>query len=46
MVFTLALGAARMSNWLGRPLVQRVMDGAIGTLMWLLAGKLALGLMG
>ncbi|WMC10277.1 LysE/ArgO family amino acid transporter [Oceanimonas pelagia] len=44
--FTLALGAARMSNWLGRPLVQRVMDGAIGTLMWLLAGKLVLGLMG
>jgi L-lysine exporter family protein LysE/ArgO len=34
-----------MSTWLGRPVVQKVMDAAIGTLMWLLAGKLALGLM-
>ncbi|MBM7456532.1 L-lysine exporter family protein LysE/ArgO [Oceanisphaera litoralis] len=43
--FTLALAAARMSRWLNRPLVQKVMDATIGTLMWLLAAKLALGLM-
>lgn len=42
--FTLALAAARMSNWLNRPVIQKIMDGAIGTLMWLLAAKLALGL--
>ncbi|WP_445401631.1 LysE/ArgO family amino acid transporter [Zobellella sp. An-6] len=42
--FTLALAAARMSAWLVRPWVQKAMDAAIGTLMWLLAGKLALGL--
>jgi L-lysine exporter family protein LysE/ArgO len=42
--FTLALAAARMSNWLNRPVVQKVMDATIGTLMWLLAAKLALGL--
>ncbi|WP_116475836.1 LysE/ArgO family amino acid transporter [Zobellella maritima] len=42
--FTLALAAARMSAWLSRPWVQKIMDGAIGTLMWLLAAKLALGL--
>ncbi|MFP2768609.1 LysE/ArgO family amino acid transporter [Oceanisphaera sp. KMM 10153] len=42
--FTLALAAARMSNWLNRSAVQKGMDAIIGTLMWLLAAKLALGL--
>ncbi|MBO1519210.1 LysE/ArgO family amino acid transporter [Oceanisphaera pacifica] len=42
--FTLALAASRMSHWLNRPIIQKVMDGAIGTLMWLLAAKLAFGL--
>lgn len=42
--FTLALAAARMSVWLSRPWVQKIMDAAIGTLMWLLAVKLVLGL--
>lgn len=42
--FTLALAAARMSHWLNRPIIQKIMDGMIGTLMWLLAAKLALGL--
>ncbi|MBR9856616.1 MAG: amino acid transporter [Gammaproteobacteria bacterium] len=44
--FTLALAAARMSHWLNKPLVQKGMDAIIGTLMWLLAAKLALGLTG
>jgi L-lysine exporter family protein LysE/ArgO len=32
--YGLALLAARLSPWLARPLVQRLIDGLVGSIMW------------
>jgi L-lysine exporter family protein LysE/ArgO len=40
--FGLAFGAARLSKFLRRPAVLRLIDGFSSLIMWLIAGRLAL----